>query len=52
MREGRGEREAKPSAATVHDLSKQTAQISVSSEEVAEDCNPHSLQRMIKEYAQ
>lgn len=44
MKEREREREA-PSAATVHGLSKQTAQISMSSEEVVEDCNPHSLQR-------
>lgn len=39
----------RPSAATEHALSKQTAQTSASSEEeVVEDFNPHSLHRIRK----
>lgn len=34
----------KPSAATEHALSRQTAQISLSSEDVVMGLNPHSLQ--------
>lgn len=37
-----------PSAATLHALSRQTAQVSASSEEVVEDCNPHSLLTIVK----
>lgn len=33
-----------PSAATEHGFSRHTAQKSISSEEVVEDCNPYSLQ--------
>jgi hypothetical protein len=33
-----------PSAATEHGLSRHTAQKSISSEEVVDDCNPNSLQ--------
>ena len=36
------------SAATLHTLSRQTAQVSASSAEVVEDCNPHSLQTIVE----
>jgi len=35
---------AVPSAATEHGLSRHTAQKSISSEDVGDDCNPYSLQ--------
>lgn len=41
-------RKNKPSAATVHARSRQTAHVSASSEEeVVEDSNPHSLQHKV-----
>lgn len=38
------EKNSVPSAATEHGLSRHTAQKSISSEDVVDDCNPNSLQ--------
>jgi len=42
------DRKNKPSAATLHALSRQTAQISGSSEDLVEHCSPLSLQRIVQ----
>lgn len=41
------ERKNKPSAATLHARSRHTAQVSESSEEAVENCNPKSLQSLL-----